>query len=1419
MQSIISLDLGGKNTGFFSFTSNDVSKIDDSQSGTIIYDESFGLSQVGRRGKRHTKRNNLRNSLVKRLFLLILREHYGLKIDFLPDEILGLFNKRGYTYASFELNDEKREKLESDGLREILEEKFGQIQQDSIERFLTDVASNEESFKEFEISFKKIIQDKKESLKSNIENNLTNYSEFIVKYLVTTSYNDGLDNFAKKINKSLKDKSIENEYGKSKNEDLKKFIQGLIDVSDTQFLNDVKQIQTKFKDIIFEKNIRDGLDIVENIIENHKKEITNGNLPRAKYFDELNLEIQQNQKMQIFFQVHNLKLSDMQHLIGNLSNYQLKELRRYFNDENMSKRDIWKPEQLHKVTWRFVQSWHPKNDKDKERQKENLTNLKAKSIIEFLTTIEPSKTIPPYDDMNNRGAVKCQTLRLNENYLDIHLPNWRNITHKLANQNQKENLTNSTVKKWSEDSTLLHRILDTSSSIEPYELRSNKIDGYIDILGKNDALALQKFAKNYYELIKDKVRTGIWTSTDNMLKKCDHNPPYKNNQIHNLVAGILGVKIEADKFSSFETELWNAKFGARKLSSYCKNIEELRKTHGNLFKLYIEELFKEDRKEFSKEEQSDKKLLDSKVLDEWVTKIGEFFKIEEKYRVRFNNHFSFAQLHTIIDTKRSGFNSTCKWCSSENQYRASTNIEINHETGEVTTNANCQRLPADTQRPFSGKIERYIDKLGYEIAKIKAKELQNSEDKKIDLKIILEQNAFEYEESIRSAKIKNANAKAKKSLEESTEKYKKSLDDKDTRIKSFSSGICPYCGESLGEDGEIDHILPRSYTLKNFGTVFNSEGNLIYVHQKCNQAKKETIYKLQDIKAPITKEEIEKIINPISKNSYKTFTALTPEQQKAFKYALFLDNNNEAYQKVIGWLRTDQSSRVNGTQKYLAKKIQEKLKILLPDKEFDFEFILADAEDVSNLRKTYAKENPLLKKPDTQPPSSHTIDAIMAFLSVYPKVAKSDELPNSQNVLSWVEINNLKTKPLSKIQKDQKQNLGGTTIFKDSIYQERFSPIYKYENRFYTGFVSNGKTLDFSNCVEIKEKDFESIKGYFKNEIQKPNGLKIYEINKQKTLTLFHDISKGLSDELKLAQLLNKFSYNLLKTKVEEAPQILKDDKKLSTKVYDKAVILPIKKEWQNFDKAFRAYLQEKSIEYKEKEKDKKKIYDVGDDVLNEFCKIYFNIQNKPIRNKARKVFSLPTSEAPSGGFRIRRKNHKWDDVYQLVGIDGAKSAGFGLKDGKINTTVDVTLSTLAKSKNVSFKDPQIMELQEYIDMANFRDISDSVNIDSVKIFVAPASTNRPLVRCVISINKFMQIINNQDFNYLELSDLKFTTDDSFGILKEKFDELFEGCNFAPRDKLKIIKANINGIEVEFSNNNKTIMKHYDNGFDVKLDD
>lgn len=901
MLSIISLDLGGKNTGFFSFTDY----IKKSQSGTIIHSDSFGLSQVNRRAKRHGKRNKLRNKQAKRLFLLILQKVYGLEIKFLPDCILGLFNRRGYTYASFELKKDKIENLESDELREFLEEEFGEIEQESLEDFLAIMVSDEESFKNFIAKFK----------------------EF-------------------KASKVVKENKV--------------------------------------------KSIQSGLKTIEEILENHDKELTQGNLPRKKYFDELNAFIDSSLEVYKFFNQNNLNLAKMKNLIGNLSNFQLKQPRRYFNDKNMTQGDIWDAEKLHKITKRFIVSWHTKKPEDAKRRLELLSKLNKENIITFLTTTDPENTIPPYDDMNNRGAVKCHSLRLNVEYLNAHLPEWRVIVKKLANENLYEDLSLCTSSNDDNDATLLHRILDTSSQIDPYRLRADSIDGYVDTLGEKLSLELRKFAKNYYELVRTKVRTGIWTKNDAMFKRCDKNPPYKNNQIHNLLAEILGAKVSKEQFDKFEQELWRMKFDNKKLSTYCEKIEKLRKSSGNSFKSDIAELQSKVKDKLDKADKDNLKLLDEKILDEWSKKIAEFFNIEDK--TRFCNYFSMAQLYTIIETKRAGFNKTCKFCSEENRFRSKTSTQLDNETGEIFKNANCQRLPSDTQRPFSGKIERYLDKLGYDIAKIKAKELENVTQNEIELKIILEQNRFEYEESIISAKIKNAKAEAKINLASAVKRHEKSIEDKNDRIKGFNDGICLYCGHGIESGGEIDHILPRSYTLRQYGTVFNGEGNLLYVHQKCNQDKLDKRKHLGELKGDIPSE---KWIEENIPTSYKSFSTLSPNEQKAFRFALFLDENNDSYKKVFKLLKTDQSARVNGTQKYLAKKISEKLKNLCPDKDFNLEIKLVDAEELGRFRTVYAEQDPNLKKEEKQTPSSHAIDAVLAYLIAEIKPSKNKKLPTA----------------------------------------------------------------------------------------------------------------------------------------------------------------------------------------------------------------------------------------------------------------------------------------------------------------------------------------------------------------------------------------------------------------------------------------
>jgi ribonuclease HII len=501
---------------------------------------------------------------------------------------------------------------------------------------------------------------------------------------------------------------------------------------------------------------------------------------------------------------------------------------------------------------------------------------------------------------------------------------------------------------------------------------------------------------------------------------------------------------------------------------------------------------------------------------------------------------------------------------------------------------------------------------------------------------------------------------------------------------------------ALGDDGEIDHILPRSYTLEHYGTVFNSEGNLIYVHQKCNQSKADSIYKLPDIKAGISAEWIEEQVATIK--NFKTFSVLSAEQQKAFRYALFLPSDNEAYKKVIDWLRTDQSTMVNGTQKYLAKKIQEKLTKMLPNKELSFEFILVDAEEVSRLRQQYAKQNQLLQKQEKQAPSSHTIDAVMAFVCRYQKIFKDDTPPNADKVVklamldSWSAVSNEHlTKGLSTNQKIEKmiqsgdygqknmREVFGKSIFKDEAIGERYRPIVVYGNKIYVGYpkkISGG--YDLQDCYEVNKKDREQIKSILASNYVKLSkdeyGVKLYEINKRavsEASNEFFGSAYSSLDESQKAQaalveaVINNCKYYVKKTEVVNAPQIIA---KADIAAY------PFYADWVRFDSAWK---QEIGDRYKEKTEQGKKIYDISQLSKEwvDFCKKYFGIKKTDIRYKARKTFSIMALATPPGTvFRLKRKMHKKDSfVYQAVAIDNQQVSGdyasVLLKNGKETMT------------------------------------------------------------------------------------------------------------------------------------------------------
>lgn len=147
-------------------------------------------------------------------------------------------------------------------------------------------------------------------------------------------------------------------------------------------------------------------------------------------------------------------------LIGHLSNFELKPLRKYFNDKKHKKDDYWDESRLAEKfeNW-ILREWrvNPTKDKKKvenekgdykqlkceweklnlvknnssEKSKEKWRKLKEKweinhkgKLINFWLSTDPFLTIPPYQGSNNRRPPKCQSLIFNPKYLDRFYSKW-----------------------------------------------------------------------------------------------------------------------------------------------------------------------------------------------------------------------------------------------------------------------------------------------------------------------------------------------------------------------------------------------------------------------------------------------------------------------------------------------------------------------------------------------------------------------------------------------------------------------------------------------------------------------------------------------------------------------------------------------------------------------------------------------------------------------------------------------------------------------------------------------------------------------------------------------------------------------------------------------------------------------------------
>ena len=367
--------------------------------------------------------------------------------------------------------------------------------------------------------------------------------------------------------------------------------------------------------------------------------------------------------------------------------------------------------------------------------------------------------------------------------------------------------------------------------------------------------------------------------------------------------------------------------------------------------------------------------------------------------------YFLAQMNNIVFKERQGNSKTCVVCSEDNAQRM--------QQAASTIHSKSQRLPAISTRIIDGAVMRMARILCTSIAENKWKEIKSLLEKgcEVRIPIITESNRFEFEPNLKTLKNRKLSDKDKK--------YQQSnpLQDKESRIQSDGKGICPYTDESIGTDGEIDHIIPRS---SQWGTL-NDEANLIWSSKNGNnEIKGESIFSLNNLKKRYKQQqfgnesddEIEKwITNTIwdSENEkfkfgeYRNFINLSSDEQKAFRHSLFL-KGHPLREKVIQSINHKTRTLVNGTQRYFAEVLannlykkalywnaQNKTKpIKLENLKFDYFGVEAvdstRGDGVSDFRKELVKYyrsdlKAFDKDSENSPqhPYSHLIDAQVAF--------------------------------------------------------------------------------------------------------------------------------------------------------------------------------------------------------------------------------------------------------------------------------------------------------------------------------------------------------------------------------------------------------------------------------------------------------
>ncbi len=1458
--SPISIDLGAVNTGVSLFHADKPWNYCNAEHRGILYYASVDnitFSQQARRAKRHMVRARKRQKMAKKLVFLILKKKYRINFDFnntddliIINKIRSLMNRRGYTFLT--LDDVQKQK---DLLEEIIEYK------DDIE-----LAAIDTDYKQTD-------------LRAAIEE----YGKSPEKLQLIIA------KLQEEIIKIVQDSKLQD-----------KIKSGYVTLSE----NDKKKLE--YKEI--------GRILLMNYLTDMRNELTKngGHKHRTQYIKNIEHDVEGDETFKTYFAAKKIKPKDLLRIIAHVNNLQLRVLRKYFNNKEYTQRIQWEPERFHKVFTRWVRGWHVVQGQIAYKNKKTILDSMqqeeyVKDPIQFFLKNEPAITIPPFEDQNNRRPPVCQSVLLNVESLDKRFPEWQEITKKILQKYAKDyNLAetdlrglveyynkkpkkNAQIKKeekseWvSELSIQLHRILDASAAVDPLHLRlyarglARERDGEVnkhiklteeqenkiantrknlaEFLNKKEIAEFENLLVDYYDETRN-ARAGIWRATSalNLLSKCERKPRQKKNERATLIHAITGI--EPEKFPEFE-QLWigrkDAKIGGfLSLHSYAGKLEEFRKNEGGGFKLLLTRAESGSTNGLSAEEI--KKIKELKKLNDQIAvaakKIGEQFNLGPYQTEKFNNWFSFTQIYNIMEGESGGFHKNCHACAQENQWRMQP-VEFNGNHYARAT-----RLSNDSGRPFDGQLKKLLERLAEEIAKDKTLQLQDflniESNAVLEIPIIIEQNKFEFQYSLQQ--LKKAGKKNEEKAEQKYKNEQNNFSKKNERIKLASKGICAYTGESIPDGyGEIDHIVPRSYSRDYFGTVFNTEMNLIYVSRNGNQAKGNRVYSLENLhrnylsvqypgfSVDQIKSQIETTVDTLlDKNEPIVFDALSEEMQRDLRHSLLHNNLRAKVGKLI--VRGNQTI-VNGTQLYFTKVLMEKLEDRIRTKlgyTGKIDFYTESFDPLRNNAVTYrdylAASEPVYKKEGAQGFASHILDAVMLLAEhIDEKMSKSK---GHEDKILRLKPKNIKAllpgtmhvKVIQKRPKNRKSNQKAVSHFKDSMYAERYLPLivtkegggFGFHLKNYIEIGQGGIDNAFAilaGLIEMNKKPVEKDVLYFRKNIKKGKKFFYFPVNRKKAAQFLFDYRKGKIEQTKenknLFGLLNSIQYTTMKTNIVDYLTDDKSRKKPSENVEPEKLNKPLKvtikkKHIPKLEKTVEGLLALPvySTHWEKILNDKNLKASANSNTMDN-PELWEGIQDTYFKNtipspekkhkSVRKVYSLPIVDGPSGGIVFRRKSGIDGNVYQLQAIDGEKYSGFANEDGKAIFKKSVLLPHYLQS-------PNIVPLDEIIDTKDVVKMYETRKLECKKetlakypwfteMWITPATDSRRLIEVTVSLQKFFNDVVPllKGYSAETIDSLAWTIPAGTMKLEEperNSDNLFNQIDSVPRERIRVLAIN-----------------------------